>query len=249
MLISIGIRWMLKINYNYLNRGDKTIVFLHGWGMQGNCFDRIISLIDKNFSIIKVDLPGFGKSEKPKTYFDTHEYAYQIFLLLNKIKVKDIILVGHSFGGRLAIILASVYGVKISNLVLTSSAGLNRFYLSKWLKVKFFKLCRKLVKCKVLSKKYLDKFGSRDYKVLDGNMKSVMSRVVNQDLTCFVKKINVRSYLVWDKRDKETPYWICKKINKIINSSEKILYRVGGHFAVFKNSVKFASFINGLKIC
>ena len=76
---------MLKINYYYKNNGSqKTIVFLHGWGLSGNSFGGIINNLP-SVSILKIDLYGFGKSQMPKNYFDTYEYSYQIFLLLKKL--------------------------------------------------------------------------------------------------------------------------------------------------------------------
>ena len=149
---------MIKMNYEYVNNNSGiTVVFLHGWGLNGDSFNKIISGLNGNFSILKVDLPGFGRSQNAKDYFDTHEYAYQIFLLLNKINIKNIILVGHSFGGRLAILLTSIYNINVSNLILTSSAGINRFDIKKWMKVKWFKFIKLLTKIKLIKEEKLKK--------------------------------------------------------------------------------------------
>lgn len=239
---------MLKICYEYKSKlGTPTIVFLHGWGMSGSSFDGIINRIVGECSVLKIDLYGFGQSQEPLDYFDTHEYAYQIFLLLKYLKIDNVILVGHSFGGRLGILLSSMYDINISGLILTSSAGLNRFSLKKYLKVKRYKFVKYLVAKKLINVKYLNGFGSTDYMNARGNLRDVFTRVVNQDLRKFVSKIKVKNVmLVWDKKDKETPYWICKKLHRKIQNSKVVLYRMGGHFVAFKNQNKFASVINDL---
>ena len=104
---------MLNLHYEYKNLGsDLTIVFLHGWGIDGNSFNRIIDRL-KDVSILKIDFYGFGKSSEPYEYFDTYEYAYQIFLLLKKLNISKAIVVGHSFGGRVAILLSSIFKISI----------------------------------------------------------------------------------------------------------------------------------------
>ena len=83
---------MNGINYEYIkNKEDITVVFLHGWGLSGNAFNQIISRLDERLSVLKVDLPGFGLSREPESYFDTYEYSYQIFLLLKKLNINKLI--------------------------------------------------------------------------------------------------------------------------------------------------------------
>lgn len=239
---------MLKINYEHKNYKDTpTIVFLHGWGLSGSFFDGIESKLNSDVSVLKIDLPGFGLSEMPLEYFDTYEYAYQVFLLLNRLRVDNVILVGHSFGGRLSILLSSIYNINICGMILTSSAGLNRFNLIKYLKIKIYKFAKKNLRKGNAGKLILRKFASVDYLRADGNLRNVFVRVVNQDLRNFAKMIkSIPVMLVWDRRDKETRFWICKKLHKLINGSKVILFRGGGHFVAFKNQYKFASVIRDI---
>ena len=235
---------MIEINYEFVNNNSKSaVLFLHGWGLSGKSFDSVIKRLN-NVSYIKLDLFGFGDTEEPKDYFDTYEYAYQIFLLLKKINVDNIVIVGHSFGGRIAIILSSIFDVKVNSIILTSTAGLNRFSIISYLKIKLYKIFKKLVLLKILNKNILNKFGGKDYRNASCNMQKILTKVVNQDLTILLKNISATTYLVWDKIDKDTPYWICKKLNKLIKYSEIVLYNSGGHFAAFYNINKFSLLIN-----
>jgi pimeloyl-ACP methyl ester carboxylesterase len=218
-------------------------VFLHGWGVDRKIYNNIINNIKHKIDYINIDLYGFGESSDPKNYFDVYEYAYQIFLLLKKLNINNIVLVGHSFGGRLSIILSSVFDVCIKKLFLTSSAGLTRFSLIKNVKILKYKLVKKLVGCGVLKSIVLSKYGSDDYKKCDQLLRLVLVKSVNQDLSYLLKYINVSTMLVWDKRDKVTPYWICKKLDSGIQNSTIVCYITGGHFTAFVNFYKFSNLI------
>ena len=231
---------MINLHYEFNNIGSKTtVLFLHGWGLSGNSFNSIISRLNP-INVLKVDLYGFGKSSESREYFDAYEYAYQIFLLLKELSIDEVIMVGHSFGGRLSIILSSVFGINVKNLVLTSSAGINRFNIKTWCKVRLYKLIKFLIKLKIISSKKLKNYGSRDYKNSSVIMKKILVKVVRQDLRFLLKNITTKTLLIWDKNDKDTPYYICKVLNRNIKNSQVVLYKNGGHFVAFANINKFA---------
>lgn len=237
----------LYLDYNLTN-GDNNLcyVFLHGWGMKKEYFDKIISQLDVNGQILSLDFFGFGNSTEPKEYFDTYEYAYYIYLKLKKLNIKSIVLIGHSFGGRIAILLSSLFDIDVKALILTSSAGINYCNVKNKLKILRYKFCKTLVKLKLLKKDRLNKFGSADYKNCNEVMKSVFVKVVNQDLRKHLKNIKCNTILVWDKKDKETPYIIAKILYKNINNSKIINYKNGGHFVFLYNISKFSQLIDNV---
>ncbi len=235
-----------KLMYSLEGSGEKTIVMLHGWGMSKDAFAILSKKFNTKAKCLIVDFYGFGDSGMPEEYYDTYEYAYQIFLLLSKLNIKNIILVGHSFGGRVAIILSSVFDINIEGLVLTSSAGLNRFDLKKKVKVLLYKFKKKLSAYGLYSAKKLENAGSRDYKKLNPVMKSCFVKIVNQDLSYLLSKIRVRTKLFWAKDDKSTPFWICKKLNKKIEGSVATINKKGGHFVYLKRLNSFAFIIESL---
>ena len=222
---------------------QNAILFLHGWGLNKSYFDKCINRISDDYSKVSLDFFGFGNSTEPENYFDTYEYAYHIFIFLKKIKVNKIIIVGHSFGGRVAIILSSLYDINIEGVILTSSAGINLFKLKTYLKIKSYKIAKKLSHIKLI-KKNLKNFGSPDYKKSQDSLRCVFVRVVNQDLKFLLKYISVPCVLIWDKKDKETPYKMCKVLNRKIRNSHIVLFNSGGHFAFLFNQNKFAEIIN-----
>lgn len=228
-----------KMHYGLTGDGKKTLVMLHGWGVDGTYFSQIVKQFNTKAKCLIVDFYGFGKSEEPPAYFDTYEYAYQIFLLLKRLGLDDIVLVGHSFGGRVAIILSSIFGIDICGLMLTSSAGLRRFSFKKSIRVAKFKFTKLMCKWGIFDKGVLAKFGSTDYKRLSKNMKQCFKQIVNQDLGFLLSKISVPTKLFWAKDDKETPIWMCKKLKKNIIASKACIFRTGGHFVYLKRAFRF----------
>lgn len=239
----------LEYKFNRIYKSDICIVFLHGWGMNKEIFDSIIAKMENPCDILTLDFFGFGMSSEPKKYFDTYEYAYHIFVLLKKLNIKKIILVGHSFGGRISLLLSSLFDVDIYAQILTSSAGINTLSIKKKINIFRYKFCKTLVKRRLLNPKYLDKFGSSDYKKCNANLRSVFVKVVNEDLKKYLKKISAQTILVWDKKDDTTPYKIAKILHKNILNSNMVLFQNGGHFTFLYNIDKFSKIINGISNC
>lgn len=235
-----------KLNYSLEGSGDKTVVMLHGWGMNKNAFAEITKKFNTKAKCLIVDFYGFGASGMPEEYYDTYEYAYQIFLLLEKLNIKNIILVGHSFGGRVAIILSAVFNINVDGVLLAASAGLNRFDIKKKIKILVYKIKKFLVKYKIFSTKRLDNAGSRDYRRLSPIMKSCFVKIVNQDLAYLLNRINVKVELFWARDDKSTPIWICKKLNKNISNANVTIFSSGGHFVYLKRLNSFAVVLDRL---
>lgn len=235
---------MIKnLNYELRGSSERAIVFLHGWGLDGSVFDKLIGMFDESTKILNLDFFSFGKSDKGEEWFDTYEYAYHIFLLIKELGLREVVLVGHSFGGRVAIILSSVFDIKIYCVILMASAGINRFDLRKCMKIYFYKLTKFFVNKKMLPSKYLQKFGSSDYKKLDTNDQKIFVRVVNQDLQYLLKKIKYNVILMWDKKDDITPYWMCKKFYNILTNRNIYLFNNGKHMFFILNISKIYSII------
>lgn len=229
-----------KLSYSLEGSGEKTIVMLHGWGLDKSAFMLLNNYFNTKAKCLIVDFYGFGDSGMPEYYYDTYEYAYQIFLLLNKLKINNIILVGHSFGGRVAIILSSIFGIDIEGLVLTASAGLNKPSIIKTIRIGVYKFKKCLSRFGLYNRSKLTKAGSDDYKKLNPLMKGVFIKVVNQDLSNLLCKIKTKVKLFWARDDRATPLWICRKLKREIKLSEVVVYNQGGHFVYLK---KINSFI------
>lgn len=218
-------------SYRYINNyKDKTVLFLHGWGCNYTYFTNIANKID-NANCLLIDLLNFGDSEiidKPLTFND---YVDSIVSFLREKQIKVDIIVGHSFGGKLAIYLTKY--IDISCLVLFAPSIYNkRRGLKYYSKILFYKIIKK-VKC---FKKYLNCFGSDDYKNLNGSMKKTMSNIINFSVTEQVKNYNNPILLIFGNNDNITPLYLAKKIKK--KAKNAYLFKIEGeHFAFLNNNL------------
>lgn len=228
----------LKIEYDYKRISDKTLIFLHGFGGNLNNFSYFANLFANfGYSTLNINLTDYGFKTTPKS-FNIYDFALVIKKLINRLKIVDFAFIGHSFGGRLAIILSGLHNMG-EKLVLVDSAGIRpRFNLITKIKILEYKICRRLVEKKLLNKKCLDKFGSQDYKTLNDNQKELFKKVVNEDLTYLLKNINSKTLIIFGKKDKDTPIYMAKKLNKKIKNSKIILFN-GGHYCYLEEREKF----------
>ena len=107
-----------KINYYKRGKG-KALVFLHGFGEDSSIWDEFAQVFSKN-KIIRIDLPGFGKSE-PVENVSIEYMADGVKAVLNELKIKSCILIGHSMGGYVSLAFAKKYESLLKGLGLFHS--------------------------------------------------------------------------------------------------------------------------------
>ncbi|MBO7219066.1 MAG: alpha/beta hydrolase [Clostridia bacterium] len=224
---------MLHKNLNFVIEkvGLKNILYLHGWGGNKDSLKVLQSV--PNATIMSLDF--FSSSEYFESSYDTYQSALDVYLTLKENGIDKISIVAHSYGGRVAIILASVFGVEIENMFLIASAGINFFDIKKLLKITNFKLVKMGVKMHLLNEQVLQKYGSQDYKILDHNFKQIFKNIVRQDLRYLLDKISAKhTHLIYGNNDKITSIKICKFLNKKIINSKAYIFKSADHFAYLK---------------
>lgn len=101
-----------------------TLVFIHGFVSSSYSFRYLIPFLQKHYDIICVDLPGFGRSGKQRTFcYSFQGYADLVIALLELLKVENITIIGHSMGGQVALYIAKTRPNLISSIILLSSSG------------------------------------------------------------------------------------------------------------------------------
>src|ERR1035437_2686360 len=112
-------------NYQVFGNGKKVLLVLPGWKRSASEW----AVVSKNFAdmykVILLDLPGFGVSALPKSTFDVYEYADFVKKFLEKLKIEKCTILGHSFGGRLGIVLAAEDKI-VDKLILVDSGGIEQ---------------------------------------------------------------------------------------------------------------------------
>lgn len=224
------------------NKKNPVVVFLHGWGGSIDSWGLIPATIASyGFWSVVVDLPGFGKSAEPTRSMCVLDYVNELKDLLDELCVKECVIVGHSFGGRVAIKFSSIYKQMVSKLVLVDSAGIKpRRGLMYRYKVWAYKRAKRLVNKGVKPESLLKKYGSDDYRALGPQMRATFIRVVNEDLSCDARRIECDTLLVWGQNDKSTPLYMAKKLRKMIKRSRLEIY-VAGHFSYLECVDRFIS--------
>ena len=228
------------LSTNYVSFGSgETVLFLHGWGCDVSDFLGSAKVLSKERKVVCLDLWGFGKSQSPKKVWNSFDYAKAVHEFARLLGIKKFHLVGHSFGGKIAIIYASHFSAEVKSLTLVASAGMKkRFSLKRYLKIKRYKRLKKLVLENKKDESVLLGFGSQDLKNSTGIMKDIMLNVVNENVCFESKKICTKTLIVWGKNDKETPIYMAKKLHKNIHHSKLITFD-GGHFVHIENFLKF----------
>lgn len=146
--------------------------------------------------------------------------------------MNDVVLVGHSFGGRVAIKFASRYSRLLEKVVLVDSAGIKpRRKIGYYLKVLRHKLLNLL--------EVPHTAGSADYRKLNGAMRQTFKNIVNEDLSLLVRKITLPVLLIWGDKDKETPIYMAKKLYKSLGNPALIIFRGAGHYSYLDRPDEF----------
>lgn len=244
-----------NLNINYIEKGpnsNTSILLLHGWGANIDSFNAIIEKLAIKFKVYAIDFPGFGLSQKPNENYHVEDYSKIILEFINMKKLKDVVLIGHSFGGRVIIKLVGKLGFKPQKIVLVDSAGIRpKKSLKRKIKeriFKFIKVISKMILGKEKSKKIIDKYknkmGSEDYKNADDIMKEVFKNVINEDLTEYLPNIKSSTLLIWGDKDFETPLEDGKKMEKLIPDSGLVIIPGAGHFSYLNNPNYFMTIVN-----
>lgn len=226
------------------------LVLLHGWGCDGSIFKALTQQLSQAFTVFVVDLPGFGKSQEPTQTWGIYEYANAVETFLTQHHIANPTIVGHSFGGKIAIILAS--RIPVAKLVLTGCAGIkpsrNALYYAK---VYAYKTAKKLLSLPIvrdykaeLLANYIKSHGSSDYKAASPRMKKVLSTIVNQHVSAEMQRITAPTLLIWGQNDTATPAQHGKKMQQYIKGATLSIFENSGHYAFFDEPERFSRVLN-----
>lgn len=235
-----------------------SVVILHGWNSQVSRWDRLANCFKKNDLKVYVPaLPGFDCGPKIKKPWGLKDYVKWVKTYFKQNQIKNPVLVCHSFGGRLGLLLANDDQVKVKALVLAAAAGVKpKFSFKKsiflilakigklafWLPpLRWFKKPARFVLYKLAREK--------DYYQAKGYLRQTMVKVIARDLTDQLSLIKQPTLILWGKYDQATPLQDGKLMNQKIANSKLKIYK-GGHTFVFKKAhficKTIISFINSI---
>lgn len=236
----------LKLHYEECGRPDAVpIVMMHGWGCDHTTLASIRKIAEQGLHVYNIDLPGHGASDEPDTVWGVADYADAIEEFMAENKITDPILLGHSFGGRVAIVLSS--RLRIRKNVFVDAAGIKpRRKPSYYLRVYSYKALRRILPLVAGKKKageiidrYRKKAGSSDYNNSTPMMRAIMSRCVNEDLKHLLPSVKASTLLIWGENDTATPLSDGETMERLIPDAGLVKFPGCGHYSFLDNPLGF----------
>jgi pimeloyl-ACP methyl ester carboxylesterase len=203
------------------------VVGLHGWARSRG--DLVAALTGLNALLI--DLPGFGVSPEPPTAWDTKAYAALVAEALDAAQGPYVVL-GHSFGGRVAVKLAAWWPELVSGIVLAGVPLLPRSTTGKSPSLPF-RMARWGSQHGIVSQDRMERlrqrYGSEDYKNARGVMRSVLVCMVNESYEEDLPRITCPVELVWGSNDTVTPLEPARRACGLIPNARLEIVDGAGH--------------------
>ena len=238
----------VKVHYTSTPGEGTTVVLMHGWG----CNLTTLASVERTVAecgnpVINIDFPGFGSSAEPPEVWGVEAYTAMLRSLLQAEGVERPILLGHSFGGRVGILYSSQYPVE--KLILVDAAGVKpKRPLKYYLRVYSFKIMKKLLPLLIgrqAAARHIDavraRRGSADYAAASPMMRSILSRVVNEDLRHVMPAIKAPTLLIWGEADTATPLSDAKVMERLIPGAGLVSFPGCGHYSFLDNPIQFAA--------
>lgn len=228
----------LNISYQIIGEG-KPLLILHGWGSSSEKWQRVGQLLAQNrIKVIIPDLPGFGNSQKPSSPWGLDDYCNFIEEFIKFLNLDKFFLLGHSFGGALAVKCSLKFLEKINKLFLVGAACIRK----KTVKVRLLRVISKLFNHPPLFIKKVF-YRKSDYLSVEGVMKETYLKIIEEDLTDILPQVQIPTMIIWGKKDNTTPikhaYLIRSKIN---NSKLEIIPNIS-HSPHLESPEKLAEII------
>jgi pimeloyl-ACP methyl ester carboxylesterase len=228
------------LNIEYTEQGEGTpVLLLHGWASSMDLYKGIMNALADRCRLVAVNFPGCGKSETMSEPWTLDDYCDFVLEFMEKVQLKDPIMIGHSHGGRVTLKMAAEGMVNPSKIVLLDSAGLipKKSFKQK-VRAKSFKAIKSVLTLPVIknhSEPLLNKargyFGSADYNSAPEVLRKTLVSLVNTDLRDIIPNISCPTLLIWGDKDTATPLSDAKIIESLIKDAGLCEIKGAGHFA------------------
>lgn len=237
----------LTLNYTDTGCPDgHPVIVMHGWGCNLTTVRSISAILEPGMRVLSLDLPGHGKSQEPPAIWGVEEYTRLVEKFISMLGLDRVSLIGHSFGGRISILLSSRQPY-VDKVVLVDAAGVKpRRKPAYYVKVYTYKTLKHLLPLLLGKKKggellesYRRSRGSADYGNASPVMRGILSKCVNEDLTAVMPSIKAPVLLVWGKEDTATPLSDAHVMERLIPDAGLVAFDGCGHYSFLDNPFGF----------
>jgi pimeloyl-ACP methyl ester carboxylesterase len=224
------------------------VVVLHGWGGRIESMTPVIGCLARRFRVVAPDLPGFGESPPPAGVWGTSDYAAFVRDLLSDLAIEQALFVGHSFGAKTSLYLAATHTALVDKLVAVASSGL-RSPPSARARAKraLSRAARVAGRAGATGRRMRDavyeRIASDDYKDA-GELRPILVRVVNEDLTPLLPRIKASTLLVWGDKDDAVPLSHGRTMERLIPDAGLVILEGAGHFAYLDQADRFCRIVH-----
>lgn len=210
------------------------VLALHGWGRRGADFKRSLDGIPA----LAPDLPGFGASPPPNYVIGAEGYADLVAEILPEFAGPPVV-VGHSFGGRIAVCMAARWPERVGPMILTGVPLLRLHPPRK--PTLGYRAIRALNRAGVISDDRMEsirrQWGSADYRAATGVMRDILVKVVNESYEDQLASVMSATTLLWGERDREVPVAIAERALGLlrasgVDASLEVLDGIGHHVPI-----------------
>ncbi len=238
----------------YGNSGPQ-LLLLHGWGCTIGHSMPIIDDLKDSYRLTAIDFPAHGESSAPPEPWDVHDFAGMTAELIRQLQINPVHIVAHSFGARIAICLAAECSDLVGRMILTGAAGIRpeqteakkkrntAYQRGKQLAQLIGKIPGFQKASDNMREKLVQKYGSPDYAALSPEMRATFSKIVTEDLSPLLPKIQAETLLVFGSEDTETPLWMGEKMEKEIPDAGLVVFEGRTHFAFLEEWPRFCALI------
>ncbi|MFC1663938.1 alpha/beta fold hydrolase [Patescibacteria group bacterium] len=213
----------------------KNILILHGWGSSKKKWQKVKEILSGHgLKVVIPDFPGFGENPSSSQPWSVDDYVEWVRIFCEKENLSQFFLLGHSFGGRIAIKFAVKYPEKISGLILCGAPAIKdeleiKYLLAKAL-AKFFPKLSFLPFYQFFRKIFYKYFLRKtDYLKLEGIMKETYKKVIAEDLVLYLPQIKTKTLILWGKKDNFVSVKLAFLIEDKIPNSKLMIFPKVGH--------------------
>lgn len=241
------------VSLHYRDTGEENlrqIIIMHGWGCNVDTVASIENIFKGKMRVLNVDLPGHGRSSEPPAVWGVEDFTAMMENFISRLDLKRPSLVGHSFGGRISLLLSSRNDV--DKVLLVDAAGIKpKRSFNYYRKVYTFKAMKHLMMLLLGKKKGMEavermraKKGSADYRNSSPRMRAIMSRCVNEDLKHVMPSIKAPTLLIWGEDDTATPLSDAITMKRLIPDAGLVSFPGCGHYSFLDNPFGFRAAVS-----
>ena len=226
----------VPLNVVRLGEGGVPLLMLHGWAHSLENLRGLGELLSQDRAVHLIDLPGFGQSGVPTEVWGVAEYVERLKQYVDEAGLKQFDILGHSFGGKVAVPFCARYPGLVRRAVLINTSALRPIRAPK---ERIRMVCiRTLGKILKFLKQQFDlpwyetyfirRFASADYKQA-GALRGTFIKTLNEDFTEDARRVSAPTLLLWGEEDTETRLEIGKRLNALMPNSKLLVLPGRGH--------------------